>query len=409
MESFDRAAAEVRTKRTWILALGAAWIGIGFGPVVGLLPFARHHPALWIPIVLYYAGLFGLLHAWNRFWRVRRGAVRASEEGLRLDGALLVARSAVRHGHVLSRDGAWFVRLGHALSLFEIAVADAEEGRALLESMRLDPDRSVGQYPMMNGTYRQSWLAAGAFFAGMAAMIAVMLLLRAHHPGASLLLLLGALVPAGAWSLGQFVRVAVGADGVRIRRLFRRARFVPFSAIASAERDGRDVTIRLRDGQLIRMHHAAAAKSDGWTPLFYANRADEGAMLVERIEAQLARRSEEAGAVAGLARGAREAGVWVRDVARASDAHASFRAPAIAPDTLWRVVEDATSASTARAGAALALRERLDDGGRLRLRVVADACAEPELRVALEAVVEADEEALEAAFAALEDGGARAR
>jgi hypothetical protein len=85
-----------------------------------------------------------------------------------------------------------------------------------------------------------------------------------------------------------------------------------------------------------------------------------------------------------LARGTRTTSEWLRDVAHASDEHASFRTPAVPPDVLWRIVEDPTMVSTARAGAAIALRTGLDDEGRARLRVLADACASPRLRIALE-------------------------
>jgi hypothetical protein len=83
-----------------------------------------------------------------------------------------------------------------------------------------------------------------------------------------------------------------------------------------------DVALRLRDGSVIQMHHPAGK---GWKPLLFRDRADEARMLVERVEA---------------CRG---------------------------------VVEDPAAVTTARAGAAIALRNGLDDHG----RVLADACAAP--------------------------------
>lgn len=110
-----------------------------------------------------------------------------------------------------------------------------------------------------------------------------------------------------------------------------------------------------------------------------------------------------------LARAGRGTRAWLREVALASDDRASFRVPAVPAEALWRVVEDPAAASTARAGAALALRARLDDEGRTRLRVLADACAAPRLRVALQQVAStAEAEALEEAFEALQDDEHRA-
>jgi hypothetical protein len=65
-------------------------------------------------------------------------------------------------------------------------------------------------------------------------------------------------------------------------------------------------------------------------------------------------------------------------------------------DVLWRVAEDAFASADARAGAAMALRAALDDHGRTRLRVAADACATPELRAALEAIASDEDDVTQA-------------
>ena len=172
--------------------------------------------------------------------------------------------------------------------------------------------------------------------------------------------LLGALFITLPYSVNQLVRVSVGADGLRIRRLLRRARFVPFSSIDEATTDGRDIAIRLRDGRTITMHHSAGR---GWKPLAFADRALEASKLVERIEEQLAaHRARSTNADAPVfARAGRATEAWLRDVVSASDANASYRTPAVPPDELWRIVEDAAAPATERAGAAVALRQALDE------------------------------------------------
>jgi hypothetical protein len=208
------------------------------------------------------------------------------------------------------------------------------------------------------------------------------------------------------------LRVSVGADGVRIRHLLQRARFVRFSAIEEASIDGRDIKLRVAGGAEIVMHHPPGRT--GKVALF-ADRADEGEKLVERITTQVeAHRASIADDPAVFARSGRETERWVRDVVSAADVNASYRTPAVPPDELWRIVEDATAPATARAGAAVALRGGLDDEGKERLRATADACAAPRLRVALETVASgsgsgADEEELRGALEVLEDQPAARR
>ena len=58
-----------------------------------------------------------------------------------------------------------------------------------------------------------------------------------------------------------------------------------------------------------------------------------------------------------------------------------------------------------RAAAAVALRDQLDDEGKRRLRVAADACASPKVRVALEAAAEDDDQKLSLALEQLDRNG----
>lgn len=77
-----------------------------------------------------------------------------------------------------------------------------------------------------------------------------------------------------------------------------------------------------------------------------------------------------------------------------------YRVPAVPSEALWRVALDPACDPEVRSGAVLALRPRLDDAGRARLRDVAKACAAPRLRVAISAAAEEDDTAL---FDALTD------
>jgi hypothetical protein len=401
--AFRKDGMRVRTKRTWLLVAGLAVLCFGFIPAAGLV-FSGVLGFL-AALVIYCGTAFALLHAWNRWWRERTGRVVARAEGLWLDDAQVVARSAVRYGHLIHRDGAAFVRLGRTLRLVDVAVADDDEGNDLLTAMRLDAGRSVGQYPMNHGTYASAWIRAGVFVA-LCLVTAVGIVASGADSAVVWPALLGGAVAAFLWGANDLVRVSVGADGVRVRRLLSRSRFVPFGALEGAQTDGRNVTLRVRDGSVVQMHHPAGK---GWKPLLFRDRADEARMLVERVEARAAEHRRAGGDVAGLARGNRETGAWLREVELASDDHASFRAPAVPPEALWRVVDDPAAATTARAGAAIALRNGLDEHGRARLRALADACAAPKLRVALQIVASAAEPvAIEDAFEELRDDEPRA-
>lgn len=390
----------------WLFIAGIMWILAGFTPAIGFAGAAVLSHATLVRIagalgyVAYLGSMFGLVHAWNRWWLERRGHLQADDRGLWLDEKLIVARDAVRHGHLLRRDGFVYVRLGRMLRLIEVRVANDDEGEALLEAMRLDPARSVGHYPMNYGTYRSSWLRAGVFLGLTIAGLGVVAVARRMDLFLSSFFVWA--VVSGAWVANTFVRVAVGADGVRVRRLLSRSRFIRFGAIESAESDGRDVALQLRNGTVIAMHHPAGKKS--WMPHVLRDRLDDGRMLVDRINAQIEHHKHASGDLRGLARAGRGTREWLREVAFASDDHGSFRVPAVPPEALWRVVEDPAAPSSARAGAALALRAGLDEEGRARLCVIADACAASKLRVALEvAASTAEAEALEEAFEDIQD------
>ena len=104
---------------------------------------------------------------------------------------------------------------------------------------------------------------------------------------------------------------------------------------------------------------------------------------------------------AHVAPGGRTVERWVSDL-RAKAQQAPYRKADATPETLWRLLDDASAPPATRAGAALALSASLDDASRTRLRVSAEACAEPKLRVALTRVAEgASDTELEEALAPL--------
>ena len=68
-------------------------------------------------------------------------------------------------------------------------------------------------------------------------------------------------------------------------------------------------------------------------------------------------------------------------------------------ETLWRIAEAAAAEPTARLGALVAFRARLDDDSRQRLHDLAERTAQRDLRAALEAAAEgAEADAIIAAY-----------
>jgi hypothetical protein len=162
-------------------------------------------------------------------------------------------------------------------------------------------------------------------------------------------------------------RIVVGADGV----LVTYAGFVPYGDVTSIERDGAVTVVKRSSGGDVRLVSALHADA-------LAERLREG------LEAF--RRGESAGDIAALvAQQGRSAIEWVRGLASLLKG-GDYRTANVTPDALWRIAEDPAAHASARAGAAAALRPSLDDQGRARLRVAAEASASPHVRVALETV-----------------------
>ncbi len=179
------------------------------------------------------------------------------------------------------------------------------------------------------------------------------------------------------------LRVTVAVDGVLVAwPLLRRRRFVPHVQIARVTDGPEGVTLALSDGSTYEI-------AIGGHP----REVEKRVALVERLnEARDAyNRAEGAGATVHLERLGRSLEDWVRESkALTSGGGGRYRAAAPPPEVLWRIVTDPSEDEEKRVGASLALRGVLDDEGRERLRVAAEAAASPKVRVAL--LASADEE-----------------
>lgn len=177
-------------------------------------------------------------------------------------------------------------------------------------------------------------------------------------------------------------RVVVGADGLRVKGALRTV-FVPFSEVtgvstASAtveDGGGRGITVERRGNRALFLPTVGQSVA-------------QSAALVGRIREGMTRFGA-AGArpLAALERNGRRLTEWKQDLERWITAGGGFRDPALGKDDLERVLSDASAPAERRIGAALALRVA-DDSAAARIRVVAETCANEELRAALEEVAD---------------------
>jgi hypothetical protein len=259
-----------------------------------------------------------------------------------------------------------------------LAMKDDDEAAALGRGLGTGSTRPVQTFRVRAGIFSSKRTQSG--------LAAIMLAFRFSYiwmrhfgvAGWALLFALGFVAILNAfWP----TKIAVGADGVLVSSLLRRS-FYPFAKIASVRRSDWGVVLTRQSGREVEIRTEAKANAKG--------SRDREALLahVEKRVAELSALQGAGNAAVLVARGGRSLEEWthaLRSLGGGGDGGA-YRASAVPEEELWRILEDPTSDASARAGAAVALRGSLDDGGRARLRVAAEESASPKVRVALAAV-----------------------
>jgi hypothetical protein len=219
-------------------------------------------------------------------------------------------------------------------------------------------------------------LSVGIVAAFTALMLAIPLLiaklpiLELYRHGTGVFYLFGgyaAFAAAGALSLQKASRVSIGVDGIHVRGTSR-ARFVPYRAIDAARTNGNGDVEIVRRGRVVlrlQLHGEDAGRRDA---------------VLDRIRANIDRVliGESAPAAELVASASKE------DLARFATGAADYRAATLSREQLWALVEGPEVEGSARTRAAGALARSADQAERARLRVAAERCAEPQVRVALE-------------------------
>jgi len=196
--------------------------------------------------------------------------------------------------------------------------------------------------------------------------------------------IVGALVAYALAALGGAAlfrngsKVAVGVDGVLVRGTSR-TRFFPYRELDAARVEGSDLELVRKDRVVLRLqlHGEDASKRT--------------AVLARIREAIDVVKEGRSAASAHLVSAASPA-----ELARAAGGGADYRAAALTREQLWALIEGPESAEDARRAAAEAIAKTSSPDEKARLRVAAEHCAAPTMRVALERL---------AAEAAFEDEG----
>ena len=346
---------------SWFLELGlAAWLAIAFG--------------------------------WRSYWSSVRGVVHANQAGLRVDDRVIVSRASIAAAFLVSPEGSVvrIVQRGARLSV-DVRLESEEHARALLTALGVGIGQSITTFVARYGhPWRSAALVAlSALGIGTVAVPVEQLL---HHAVSALSLVALGLPLALALLLLVRTRVDVGSDGVLIRRLGEQ-RFVSYASMKGVfAAGGHTIVLSMREGADLRFTVGPGAE-----------RGHLRDTLVEQLEEARNAFSPDAGgpsAEALVDPGGRTPQRWLRDVRSLANAR-DYRETRLDEERLWRVVDDAAASAGVRAGAAVAL-SALDPASRARLRVAAEACAEPRLRVALTRVAEGATDAeLEEALAPL--------
>jgi len=180
-------------------------------------------------------------------------------------------------------------------------------------------------------------------------------------------------------------RVVIGSDGLILRRRLG-STFLPYDSVASVEHSGRNLVLQLRDQKPVTLRF-------GWASTEY----------VEAAVARLRTAMEVGGTASASAalpeRGDLDVAAWRGVLGDLLGGDGGYRSKSITADEALAIAADPASSWEHRIGAALALQDggALNDEGRKRLRLAAEASAHPSLRIGLSSIADAevDEEAIE--------------
>lgn len=214
---------------------------------------------------------------------------------------------------------------------------------------------------------RETRAAVGGLAVISAAMTAAMFALpvsRMRDPGfIAALAVYVALTASSAFLFRRASRISIGVDGIFVRGSSR-ARFFGFRDIDGAQVRGSDLVLLRGEHVVLRLqlHGKDASRRDA---------------LLVRLQAAIARAGAERDDPAtSFVNGASTA-----DITRAAEGGADYRKQAVSREQLWAVLEGPAIDTASRRAAAEALARSREPAERARLRIAAEQCAEPSVRI----------------------------
>lgn len=179
----------------------------------------------------------------------------------------------------------------------------------------------------------------------------------------------------GAALFRRASRAAIGLDGILVTGSSR-TRFVAYRELDDVHERGTDLEfVRAGRGVLrLQLHGQDAARRSE---------------VLGKMRAAIAKAKEEKSDAAAQLVLSGDA------LSRAAQGAARYRAAAVSREQLWRLVEGASVEQGVRVSVGRALAETADDEERVRLRIAAEGCADPEVRNELARLLEEEPEAVE--------------
>lgn len=328
--------------------------------------------------------------------RFDHGTLTLDDAALRLDGRALVRRDELKQAFVVPTEEAVLVRLerrGRLSPPLFVRVRDHDEAALLLRELGFDAERTAAEMRIASGMLAMSvGMQLGLTLGPLVVFLPAVLFASAVLQSPALVFAMVAALLMYIFTLAFApTTVRIGTDGV-VTRWLGRTRFIEHARIQSAKTyDEYIATKRQRGVRLVLTGGEEVRLPTGQMDVGEA----EAARLAQRIEEarEAHRRGATGGAADVLARGDRDVAGWVKALRGIGAGAASLRSPAVPRDVLLRIVEDSRAAPLDRASAAVAAIESGDADVKKRVRIASEATASPELRVALDRIVAADDEA----------------
>ncbi len=373
-----RAFAEVSKARGLAWTLGATGISAGLLGFVALDRTISASTFVAIAALVTTLSFVALMRgAPSRRGRGRgiRHRVGADGRGLTVDGQLVVPRHDLARARVNDEpDGSHsvLVETRGLRPSYVLRVGSARIAQAFADTLQQAPDDVVVFRALPPWAHRMRALTVLLTTSPWILFNALQ-----HLPHAAIFVTLGLYGLIGLpVVLPQ--RVMIGEDGVLLLWLGRR-RFIPFGALRAARPLPLGVALDLADDRSVEIRLTQRADAEPVRREALLERITRGIDVHEALE--------PAEDEALLARGERPIEAWIEEMRILGSSHVyGYRTIAIPRDRLWCVLENPSADPSARQGAALALREHLDDEERERLALIGQKSASPRVRVAIDAV-----------------------